>query len=106
MDLTLMAARPAGLVPWCRIRYHIVVSNARKILAGMRRNARNWRIEDLEVVARRFGVDVDSQGGTSHVTFRHARAGRTTVPKHIPIKPWYVRDFLEIISKLEEPDHD
>ena len=106
MNLTLMAARPAGLVPWCRIRYHIVVSNARKILAGMRRNARNWRIEDLEVVARRFGVDVDSQGGTSHVTFRHPKAGRTTVPKHIPIKPWYVRDFLEFISKLEEPDHD
>jgi hypothetical protein len=25
----------------------------------MRRNAHNWRIEDLEVVARRFGVDVD-----------------------------------------------
>jgi hypothetical protein len=28
------------------------------------------------------------------------------VPKHIPIKPWYVRDFVEFISKLEEPDHD
>ena len=78
----------AAFVPWCRIRYHMVVSNAKKILAGMRRNARNWRMEDLEVVARRFGVDVDSQGGTSHVTFRHPRAGRTTVPKHIPIKPW------------------
>ena len=25
------------------------VSNARKILAGMRNNPRNWRIEDLEV---------------------------------------------------------
>jgi hypothetical protein len=36
------------------------VSNAKKILAGMRRNSRNWRMEDLEVVARRFGVDVDS----------------------------------------------
>jgi hypothetical protein len=82
------------------------VSNAKKMLAGMRRSARNWRIEDLEVVARRFGVDVDGQGGTSHVTFRHPKPGRTTVPKHIPIKPWYVRDFVEFISKLEEPDHD
>jgi len=35
------------------------VSNAKKILEGMRRNAHNWRIEDLEVVARRFEVDVD-----------------------------------------------
>ena len=82
------------------------MSNAKKILEGMRRNARNWRIEDLEVVARRFGVDVDSGGGTSHVTFRHPRAGRATVPKRIPIKPWYVRDFVEFISKLEDPDHD
>ena len=40
------------------------------------------------------------------MTFRHPRAGRTTVPKHIPIKPWYVRDFVEFISKLEDPDHD
>jgi hypothetical protein len=38
------------------------------------------------------------------VTFRHPRAGRTTVPKRIPIKPWYVRDFVEFISKLEDPD--
>jgi hypothetical protein len=78
----------------------------RRSLRGMRRNPRNWRMEDLAVVARRFGVDVDSQRGTSHVTFRHPRAGRTTVPKHIPIKPWYVRDFVEFISKLEDPEHD
>ena len=77
------------------------MSNAKKVLAGMRRNSRNWRMEDLEGVARRFGVT-----GSSHVTFRHPRAGRTTVPKHIPIKPWYVRDFLEFIGKLEEPDHE
>ena len=96
----------AATVPWCRIRYHIVVSNAKKILAGMRKSSRNWRMEDLEIVARRFGVDVDSRGGTSHVTFRHPKAGRTTVPKHIPIKPWYVRDFVEFISRLEDPDHD
>jgi hypothetical protein len=62
-------------------------------------------MEDLEVVAGRFGVDVD-QGGTSHVTFRRPKVGRTTVPKHIPIKPWYVRDFVEFLSKLEDLDHE
>lgn len=72
----------------------------------MQKNARNWRMEDLEVVARRFKVDVDSRGGTSHVTFRHPRAGRITVPKHIPIKPWYVRDFVGFIGRLEGPDHE
>ena len=72
----------------------------------MRKNPRNGRMEDLEAVARRFGVDVDNQGGTSHVTFRHPRAGRTTIPKRIPIKPWYVHDFVEFISKLEGPEHE
>jgi hypothetical protein len=83
-----------------------MVSNAQKILAGMRKNPRDWRMEDLEVVARRFGADFGSQGGTSHVTFRHPKAGRTTVPKHIPIKPWYGRDFVIFIGKLEDPDDE
>jgi len=52
---TFLAQHPADIVQWCRIRYHVFVSNAKKILEGMRRNARNWRIEDLKVVARRFG---------------------------------------------------
>lgn len=69
-------------------------------------NPRNWRREDPEVVARRFQVDVDSQKGTSHVTFRHPEAGRTTVPKHIPIKPWYVRDFVRFIGKLEDSENE
>ena len=82
------------------------MSNARKILASMRKNPRDWRMEDLEVVARRFGVDVDSHRGTSHVTFRHPKAGRTTVPKYIPIKPWYVRDFVQFIETVEESQHE
>ncbi|MBS1854864.1 MAG: type II toxin-antitoxin system HicA family toxin [Acidobacteria bacterium] len=82
------------------------MSNANKILAGMRKNPRNWRMEDLKVVARFFGVDIDSQGGTSHVTFRHPKAGRTTVPRRIPIKPWYVRDFVEFIGRLEDLRHE
>jgi hypothetical protein len=52
----------------------------------MRNNPRDWRMEALKVVARHFGVDIDGQG-SSHVTFRHPRAGRTTLPKRIPIKP-------------------
>jgi hypothetical protein len=42
------------------------VANAKKILAGMRKNPREWRMEDLQVVARRFGVNVDSQGGKNN----------------------------------------
>jgi hypothetical protein len=34
------------------------MSNAKKILAKMRANPCNWRIEDLEVVARRFELQL------------------------------------------------
>ena len=75
--------------------------SASKILARMRRNPRDWRIEDLRTVARRFGIDVD-HGATSHVVFRHSRAGRLCVPARRPIKPVYIRLFLEMIDRLEE----
>ena len=75
--------------------------SASNILARMRRNPRDWRIEDLTTVAKRFGIDVD-HGATSHVVFRHSRAGRLCVPARRPIKPVYIRLFLEMIDRLEE----
>ncbi len=75
-------------------------ASAPTILARMRRNPRDWRIEDLKTVARRWGIDVD-QGATSHVVFRHPRAGRLCVPARRPIKPVYTRLFLRMIERLE-----
>jgi hypothetical protein len=77
------------------------VSNAAKLIAKMRRNPRDWRIEDLKVIARSFGIDHD-QHGRSHVVFRHASAGRLSVPARRPIKPVYVRLFLEFVSSVSE----
>jgi hypothetical protein len=81
------------------------VSNAAKILAGMRRNPRDWRVEDLKVLANSLGIDHD-QGGTSHVVFRHPQAGRLSVPAKRPIKPLYVRLFLELVDKLGDRNED
>jgi hypothetical protein len=75
------------------------VSNAAKTLALMKRNPRDWRIEDLKVVANSLGIDHD-QGGTSHVVFRHPRAGRLSIPAKKPIKPVYIRLFLDLIESL------
>jgi hypothetical protein len=36
----------------------------------MRRNPRDWRIEDLKSLADRYGIPWDHEG-TSHVVFRH-----------------------------------
>jgi len=71
----------------------------------MRRNPRDWRIEDLKVIASSLGIDHD-QHGTSHVIFRHATAGRLSVPAHRPIKPVYVRIFVDFIDTLGEKNEN
>lgn len=79
-----------------------VMPAAKKIIARMRGNPRDWRIEELKVVANSLGIDYD-QGGTSHVVFRHSKAGRLSVPARRPIKPVYIRLFLELIDRLGNP---
>ena len=62
-------------------------------------------IDDLRTVAnaRRIGHD---QHGTSQVVFRHPVAGQLTVPAHRPIKPVYIRMFVEFVSRAGEQDED
>jgi hypothetical protein len=81
------------------------VSNARKILTKMRRNPRDWRIEDLKTVAHSVGLSFDHHG-TSHVVFRHQAAGKLSVPAHRPIKPLYVKLFVEFIAKTGDSHED
>jgi hypothetical protein len=66
----------------------------------MRTNPRDWRIEDLKVVANRFSIDY-RQHSTSHVVFRHPVAGLLTVPSAHPIKPVYIRRFVALIDLVE-----
>lgn len=82
-----------------------MLSNAAKLIGKMRRNARDWRIEDLKIIADNLGIDHD-QHGTSHVVFRHAKAGRLSVPAHRPIKPVYVRLFVDFVNKAGQQNED
>ena len=75
------------------------VGNAAKILAGMRNNPRDWRIEDLKVVARKYGI-AHRQHGTSHVTFRFPERPLVVVPARRPIKPFYVQQFLSLVDSI------
>jgi predicted RNA binding protein YcfA (HicA-like mRNA interferase family) len=76
------------------------VARAQKTIERMRNNPRGWRIQELKSVAVRNGIEVD-QDGTSHVVFRHRVAGRLTVPADRPVKPVYVRLFLDYLARLE-----
>jgi predicted RNA binding protein YcfA (HicA-like mRNA interferase family) len=64
----------------------------------MRANPRDWRIESLEVVARRYGMVVRKTGG-SHVVFMHPGSDiAVTVPSGRPIKPVYIGQFLALLD--------
>ena len=74
---------------------------AAKILGMMRNNPKGWRIEDLKSVALRYDIGY-RQPGTSHVTFRHPSGAKLTVPARKPIKPIYVKKFLELIDEVTD----
>ena len=64
----------------------------------MRNSPRDWRIEDLKTVADRLGMRYE-QNGTSHVVFRTQAGSKLSVPADRPIKPVYIRKFLELVDE-------
>ncbi|WP_084022340.1 type II toxin-antitoxin system HicA family toxin [Chlorobaculum limnaeum] len=73
------------------------MSNAEKILHKMRINSRDWRIEQVKTVAEGYGIEW-RQRGTSHVVFIRPDGQTLPVPAHRPIKPIYIKKFVEFIS--------
>ena len=76
------------------------MSRADKRLQKMRQNPRDWRIEDLQAVARRMGIEWD-QDGTSHCVFRHPGKEHLSVPAHRPIRPIYIRRFVALVDAVQ-----
>lgn len=76
------------------------MSKAEKTLEAMRANPRDWRMESLETVARRYGITVRKTGG-SHFVFMHADSDlAVTIPSRRPIKPVYVIQFLALLDDV------
>ena len=78
------------------------MSTHEKLLARMRNNPREWRIEDLKAVADRFGIVWRNEGGSHHVFSFPGLDDDICVPAHRPIKPVYVRHFVALVDKLKE----
>lgn len=67
----------------------------------MRANPRDWRIDDIESVCRAFagtGIKFRAPSGGSHYTVRHSKTGILTIPAGRPIKPVYVKKFIEFVE--------
>lgn len=76
------------------------MGNAAKLLERMRRNPRDWRIEDLKVVAASVGLIMEAGKG-SHLKFSHARLPlQIAVPVRRPIREIYVRKFVELVDEV------
>lgn len=63
----------------------------------MRQNPRDWQIADLQTVARKYGVEWRHQKG-SHCVFIRDDGRTLPVPAHRPIKPIYIRKFIELVD--------
>lgn len=68
-----------------------------KLIASMRQNPRDWQIADLQTVARKYGVEWRHQKG-SHCVFIRDDGRTLPVPAHRPIKPIYIRKFIELVD--------
>lgn len=72
-----------------------------KTLLKMANNPLGWKIADIELIARQFGINIRKSGG-SHVTFSHPSLQLIlTVPAHKPVKPIYIKKFLKMLEDLE-----
>jgi predicted RNA binding protein YcfA (HicA-like mRNA interferase family) len=77
-----------------------------KTLSKMKANPKDWRIEQLETVAKQYGVAIRKTGG-SHVVFDHNDwVDLLCVPAHRPIKPIYVKKFIALVESLEVNDEN
>ncbi len=73
------------------------MNTATKALESMRRNQLDWRIEQLQTVARQHGIDW-RHDGTSHCVFIRADGKTLPVPAHRPIKSIYLKKFIALID--------
>lgn len=73
------------------------MNTAAKLLQAMRGNPLDWQLAQLQTVARQNGIDWRHQG-TSHCVFVRADGKTLPVPARRPIKPIYVKKFLELVE--------
>ncbi|BCS53619.1 hypothetical protein [Geobacter sp. SVR] len=74
------------------------MTKADKTLLKMHNNPDGWRIEDLQSIARRFGMNW-RHDGTSHCVFVTAAGKTLPVPARKPIKPIYIKKFLALLEE-------
>ena len=73
------------------------MNTAAKLLQAMRSNPLDWQLAQLQTVARQNGIGW-RHVGTSHCVFVRADGKTLPVPARRPIKPIYIKKFLELLQ--------
>ena len=73
------------------------MNTAAKLLIAMQRYPLDWQTAQLQTVAMQHGVDW-RHDKSSHCVFVRSDGRSLSVPAHRPIKPIYIRKFVELIE--------
>jgi hypothetical protein len=77
------------------------VRRGEKLLAQMRANPRDWRIEDVETLCRSFELEFERPSGGSHYGISDpTQPTHLTVPVARPIKPIYIRHLVRFVDAV------
>jgi len=73
-----------------------------KLFEQMRRNPRDWRIEDVRALCAHFQLQFARPPGGSHYgVSESSQAQHLTVPFARPIKPVYIRRLVRFVDAVQ-----
>ena len=75
---------------------------ATKLLDAMRHNPNDWVMAKLLTIAKQYGLEVRSTGGSHHVFSHPLVKDPLSVPAHRPIKAIYIKRFVLLIDQIQE----
>lgn len=78
------------------------MNTATKLLITMRQNPNDWTMAKLLSVAKNYGMEVRSTGGSHHVFSHPSVRDPLSVPAHRTIKAIYIKRFIALIDQIQE----
>lgn len=78
------------------------MNTAAKLITAMRQNPNDWSMPKLLTLAKQFGMEVRSTGGSHHIFSHPSLRDPLSVPAHRPIKAIYIKRFIALIDQIQE----
>ena len=78
-----------------------------KLLERVRKLDKDLRFDELSKVMSKCGYRMESpMSGSSHYTFRRNGFPPLTIPKHVPIKPPYIKKVKKLLELIEMEENN